>query len=232
MKVLGVITARGGSKRIPRKNVKLLDNNPLISYVISAAKASCIDRLIVSTDDQEISYIAEQYGAEVPFKRPANISEDVPSEQVVMHAVEWVEKEEDIQYDIIVTMQPTTPFIESKDIDATINSLKNSKASSCFTSVEISQPPQWMFRVGDNGSVTTYVEGGLKGERGVVQALEKLVMPNGGVYATRRDKLFEQQAIIADPSSIVEMSRLRSVDIDEPIDWIIAEVVAAELAKG
>ena len=97
MRVLGVITARGGSKRIPQKNIKLLSGLPLISYVINAAKSSCVDRLIVSTDDPDISSIAIKYGAEVPFKRPADISEDVPSEDVVMHALNWAENDENDQ---------------------------------------------------------------------------------------------------------------------------------------
>ena len=231
MRVLGVITARGGSKRIPQKNIKLLSGLPLISYVINAAKSSCVDRLIVSTDDPDISSIAIKYGAEVPFKRPADISEDVPSEDVVMHALNWAENDENDQYDIVVTMQPTTPFVSTHDINACVEMIKDKKFASCFSSVQISEPPEWMFRVGENGGVTTFMAGELKGDRGVVQLLEKLVIPNGGVYATRKSELVRQKALIAVPTSTVEMSRYTSVDIDEPIDWVVAEAIAGLLIK-
>lgn len=111
-KVLGVIHARGGSKRIPLKNIKILNGKPLIAYIISAAlKAKTIDRLIVSTDHPDIIRISKEYGAEVPFIRPKDISEDVPSELVTQHAVNFIEQEEGRQIEIAVTFQPTTPFL-------------------------------------------------------------------------------------------------------------------------
>src|SRR2546430_6450748 len=118
--ILGVIHARGGSKRIPLKNMKLLAGRPLISYLVEAAMESrLLDRLIVSTDHPEIGRIAREYGAEVPFVRPAELAEDVASELVTQHAVRFVEPQGHPAH-IAITMQPTTPSCPAEGIDPRI----------------------------------------------------------------------------------------------------------------
>ena len=227
MRSLGVIHARGGSKRVPRKNIKLLNGFPLIAYMVRASLASRIDRVIVSTDDNEIAEIARQFGAEVPFMRPAEISEDVPSEQVTGHALEWAEANENSSYEVVVTLQPTTPFIEPAHINECLDKvLRNSEIASCFTAVRVTEPPQWMFTFDDETQTAkTFMDGNIEGDRGVFQALPPLYLPNGGAYATRVSALREQNLLIANPIAIVPMSHEKSVDIDEPIDWIIAESI-------
>ena len=224
---LGVVHARGGSKRIPRKNIKLLNGYPLIAYIIRAALSSQIDRVIVSTDDSEIAAIAKQFGAEVPFMRPSEISEDVPSEQVTGHALEWAESNENSSYDVVVTLQPTTPFIEPSHIDNCLEKLSNNlEIESCFTAVRVTEPPQWMFAVeGDLQIAKTFMNGDISGERGVFQELPHLFLPNGGAYASRVKALRKQNTLIANPAAIVAVSHEKSVDIDEPIDWVLAESV-------
>jgi len=227
MRSLGVIHARGGSKRIPRKNIKLLNGYPLIAYMVRASLASQINRVIVSTDDSEIAEISKQFGAEVPFMRPAELSEDVPSEQVTCHALEWAEANENSNYEVVVTLQPTTPFIEPSHINECLEKLlKDPKIVSCFTAVRVTEPPQWMFTIDDDTQIAkTFMDGDIAGERGVFQTLPPLYLPNGGAYATRVSALREKNLIITNPTAIVPVSHEKSVDIDEPIDWIIAESI-------
>jgi CMP-N,N'-diacetyllegionaminic acid synthase len=229
MRSLGIIHARGGSKRVPRKNIKLLNGYPLIAYTVRASLASRIDRVIVSTDDIEIAEIAKQFGAEVPFMRPAEISEDVPSEQVTRHALEWAEANENSNYEVVVTLQPTTPFIEPSHINECLEKLlKNPEIVSCFTAVRVTEPPQWMFALDEETQVAkTFMAGDISGDRGVFQALPPLYLPNGGAYATRVSALREQDLLIANPTTVVAMSHEKSVDIDEPVDWIIAESIGS-----
>jgi CMP-N,N'-diacetyllegionaminic acid synthase len=226
-RVLGVLHARGGSKRIPRKNVKNLQGVPLIAYVCRAALgATLFDRVFLSTDDDEISAAAREYGFDAPFRRPAELAEDVPSEMVTLHALNWAEEDENSKYDIVVTMQPTTPFVRSDDIDAVIETVIRTDAACCFTVQMATQPPEWMFEGNETGEVVPLMAGNLEGERGVFQTLAKRFVPNGAAYATRTDTLRKQNRIIASPTRVHEMDLTRSVDIDEPVDWIVAEAIA------
>lgn len=231
LNIVGIIHARGGSKRIPLKNIKLLGEEPLIAYLIKAALASRhLRRVIVSTDHDEIRSISRRYGAEVPFTRPAHLAEDCPSEWVSRHAVEFIESQEGRPVDIAVTMQPTTPFCTGADIDACIEVLLADKElNSSFTAKTVTERPEWMFRRQENQRAELLLAGAMKGERGIFQSLSELVIPNGAVYATRRDTLFDEGVIIADKTGVSVMPAERSVDIDEPIDFLFAEFL---LTKG
>lgn len=231
LNIIGVIHARGGSKRVPLKNIKLLGEHPLVSYMIKAALDSkYLRRVIVSTDHEEISNISIRYGAEVPFVRPAHLAEDCPSEWVTQHAVEFVEEQETKKIDIAVTMQPTTPFCSGADIDACIDILiKDENMKSVFSVKQVTERPEWMFRLQDNYRAELLLGGELKGERGIFQSLAGLVIPNGAVYVTRRDTLFEEGVLISKKTGVSIMPPERSVDIDEPIDFLFAEFL---LTKG
>lgn len=232
LKIAGIIHARGGSKRIPLKNIKPLAGKPLIAYMIeSALKSRRLNRVIVSTDHDEIARVATEYGAEVPFRRPKELAEDVPSEQVSQHAVDYLINEENYHPDIAVTMQPTTPFCRPEDIDACIDKLIETEADSVMTIKEIRERPEWMYKL--EGDRTVSLTGTLfQGEMGVSQNLPKLYIPNGGVYATKVNVLMEQNLIIGRDNRGVIMSLERSIDIDEPIDFKLAEIVAKELGYG
>ena len=229
--IIGVIHARGGSKRIPLKNIKLLGGHPLVAYMIKAAlNSKYLRRVIVSTDHDEISNISLRYGAEVPFRRPAHLAEDCPSEWVTQHAVEFVEEQEAKKIDIVVTMQPTTPFCSGADIDACIDILiKDENMKSVFSVKQVTERPEWMFRLQDNHRAELLLKGEMKGERGIFQSLEGLVLPNGAVYATWRDTLFQEGVLISNKTGVSIMPPERSVDIDEPIDFLFAEFI---LTKG
>jgi CMP-N,N'-diacetyllegionaminic acid synthase len=225
LNIIGIIHARGGSKRIPLKNIEPLNGRPLISYMIREALGSrYLRRVIVSTDHPEIKKISLEYGAEVPFTRPKELAEDCPSEWVTQQAVEFVESEESRKVDIAVTMQPTTPFCTALDIDTCIESLlTNDEMTSAFTAKVVRERPEWMFRVTGKNRASLLLDGDMKGERGIFQSLQRLVIPNGAVYATRRNTLFHEGVIISKNTVVHVMPDERSVDIDEPIDLLFAE---------
>ena len=226
VRIVGVVHARGGSKRIPRKNLKLLNGKPLVSYIIQTAlNARCLDRLIVSTDDHEIARVAKDYGAEIPFMRPADLAEDVPSEIVTQHAIRFVEEQDGVPVDIALTFQPTTPLCRSEDVKACVDAITNSDAESVFTATPIHERPEWMFSKDEKGWDRPFLGTVLRGEMGVSQALPLLYIPNGAVYATRREVLFEQNLLIGARTRMVIMPRELSVDIDDPIDFVVAESV-------
>jgi len=231
--ILGVIHARGGSKRIPLKNIKLLAGRPLISYMVEAAMESrLLDRLIVSTDHPEIARIAREHGAEVPFVRPAHLAEDVASELVTQHAVRFVEAD-GYTVQIVLTMQPTTPFCTAEDIDACIQKMIETDLDTVFTGCDVHERPEWMYRRegSSDDRVVPFTGRLVQGDAGISQKLPKLFIPNGAVWATRRAVLMEQGLITGPRAGIVVMSRERSVDIDEPVDFITAEAIASELLK-
>lgn len=229
--IIAVIHARGGSKRIPLKNIKPLNGKPLITYTIEAAlKSPCLRRVIVSTDHPEIKKISLEAGAEVPFTRPKRLSTDCPSEWVTIHAVKFVEAQEKKKIDIAVTLQPTTPFCTSDDIDACIYKLlAYTSLDSVFSAKKIHERPEWMFHTKDI-HVVPFVKGRVNGRRGVTQSLPTLVIPNGAVYATRRDPLIRESALITQKVGVHLMSLESSTEIDEPLHFRFAEFMAQDIA--
>jgi len=228
---IAVIHARGGSKRLPLKNIRVLHGKPLIAWCIEAAlKSELLDRVIVSTDHDGIAEAALAAGAEVPFKRPVNIAEDVPSELVTQHALEFHENETGRDVDIIVTIQPTTPFIQGADIDACIEALANAPDIDSAISVgPIHERPEWMYEMNEAGKMTNREGYKTTGDVGVSQSLTPLVMANGGIYATRKAALYEAQSVYGTSSYGHVMSRTRSVDIDDLVDFLVAETIARHL---
>ncbi|MEQ9490372.1 MAG: acylneuraminate cytidylyltransferase family protein [Alphaproteobacteria bacterium] len=224
-----IVHARGGSKRIPLKNIKPLGGKPLIAWTLEAALGSLmLDRVIVSTDHDGIAEIAEKVGADVPWRRPADLSEDVASELVTQHGIEAHEKETGRTVDIAVTIQPTTPFLLPSDIDGAINLLlDNPEFDSTFTVGPTLERPEWMYRRQENGLLESMLGVVVQGETGVSQSLPKLYHPNGGAYATRRSTLFDDNLIIGNTPGGWVMPHIRSVDIDEPLDFLVAETIVA-----
>jgi CMP-N,N'-diacetyllegionaminic acid synthase len=229
--IVAVIHARGGSVRVPLKNIRPLAGTPLVVWTIEAALASGCDRVIVSTDHDGIAEVARSAGADVPFRRPADISKDVASELVTQHAIAFHEHETGKAVDIAVTIQPTTPFLKGADIDACIELLqRNSELNSVFTAGPIHERPEWMFLRDDRGRATKFLDGVLRGDVGISQNLPPLWHPNGGAYATRRNALFDENIIIATPCGIHPMSAWASVDIDTESDFAYAEMVAEKFS--
>lgn len=225
--IVAVVHARGGSVRVPLKNIRPLAGVPLVVWTIEAALASRCDRVIVSTDHDDIAEVARIAGADVPFRRPSDISKDVASELVTQHAIAFHEHETGMRVDIAVTIQPTTPFLKGTDIDACIEMLqRDSELKSVFTAGPVHERPEWMFACDDRGHATNFLNGVLRGDIGISQNLPPLWHPNGGAYATRRQVLFDENIIIATPCGIHAMSEWSSVDIDTEADFVYAEMIA------
>ena len=194
--------------------------------IAAALSAKLVERVIVSTDHPEIARIARECGAEVPFVRPADIAEDVASECVTQHAVRYLETTEQYPVGIAVTIQPTTPFCTSADVDGCIRMLMDSDADSAFSACEVHERPEWMFYRDAEGYAGKLMDAAMTGDTGISQKLPRLYVPNGGIYATRRDVLFDDNSIFGVKIKLWVMSRERSVDIDDPIDFDFAELLA------
>jgi len=152
MKVYSVIPARGGSKRVPKKNIKLLGEFPLIAYSIAASRLSgCIERTIVSTDSEEIAEVARRYGAEVPFLRPRELASDSSTDiDFVRHLLKWLEDNEKCQPEYLVHLRPTTPLREPALIDEAIKQIvKNKEATSLRSAHELRESPYKVFQIVD-----------------------------------------------------------------------------------
>ena len=222
-KILGIITARGGSKGVPGKNIKLLGGKPLIVYTIEAAKKSGVfDRIILTTDDPKIAEVAKKWGAEVPFLRPAELATDTARpEHVLQHAVGYLSSN-GFNADVIVLIQPTSPFVLAGDIDGAIKKMFETKAGSCIGVCEISERPEWMYQI-KRKTPFLFLSG--SGTKKRSQELPKLYKINGAVYVVKREVLMNKNKIIDDNSDIFIMPRERSVDIDELIDFKLAEAL-------
>jgi len=231
-KIIGVIPARGGSVGVPLKNIRQLGGKPLISYTIEAAiKSNALDRIIVSTDHKEIASVSEKYGAEVPFVRPADISEDVETELVLQHAVDFLEKE-GIAIKGVVLLQPTSPFRKSDTIKKCVEVfLKNPDADSVVTVNNVEGfRPEWMLSVNEDKKITPFATPFKLNGRPVIKLIARQDFPelykqNGVVYVTDRDLLMNESLVIG-PSAYAEIiPESETFDIDTETDLLIAEAI-------
>lgn len=225
-RIVAVIPARGGSKGVPGKNIKLLNEKPLIAYSIEAAKGSrYIDRLIVSTDDSEIKSIAVKYGAEVPFLRPKELSEDTtPTLPVLQHVVNYLEKEGDT-VDVVITLQPTSPFRRSNHIDEALEKLLQSPNESVVSLSEVDYHPYWMKKV-SNDTIYSYIESEKEYLRR--QDLPKVYKMNGAIFITPRNVLMEERLIVSKNAKPYLMCFEDSIDIDTIWDFKLAQILMRE----
>jgi len=224
---LGIILARGGSQGVPRKNIRLLAGRPLIWYSLEAAqKANLVQRLIVSTDDEEIAETARSLGAEVPFMRPVELARhDTPSLPVLQHAVAYLEETEGYKPDAVVALQPTSPLRTGADIDAGITKLVETGADMVISVCEAEHNPYWMKRLEGDRLENFMGEGPQYYRR---QDLPPVYRLNGAVYVYRRQYFQDPNRKDLDIRGIV-MPQERSVDIDAEIDMIIAEALINRL---
>lgn len=223
-KVLVLIPARSGSKRIKNKNIKLLGGKPLIYYAIRAAKDSRYpDRVIVSTDSKTIARIARRYKAEVPFLRPKALATDRALViGAMLHALSYVRATGSWDPDILVLVQSTSPFVRSRDIDSAITTLIESGANSCVSVSPVSERPEWMFTL-KNKKLAPLLPAKIFRRS---QDMPPYVRLNGAVNATLTSVL-RKKKMPFDPKSLagVLMPRERSVDIDTPEDLALARAL-------
>jgi len=232
--IVAVIPIRSGSVRCRDKNIRLLGGRPLVDWAIKPARYSkYIDMVVVSTDSQEYQNIAQKCGAMVPFLRPKELAEDVPTEMVIQHAVNELEEKFPIlnknRIEIIVTLQCTSPFIESSYIDACVEALlKDKEADSSLTVKAVKEYPQWMY-YSEGRYLKRLVGGNLKGDEGVSQKLPTLYIPTGMCYADRRETIMDKGLIIGEKPVPIIVPNERCIDIDYDIDFQIAETVGKYL---
>ena len=221
-KILAIIPARGGSKGVPKKNIRLMSGKPLIAYSIEAGlKSKYIDRVVVSTENREIAEIAEEYGAEV-IKRPEKLAkDDTPSPPVYKHAVKFLEKNKDYKPDIIVVLQPPTPLRKVEDIDNCIKKLIKEKCDSVITLKKVEHPPHWMVKIDEKGRIHKYFELDEIERR---QDVADVYMPNGAVFVTWYEILMAHNSMRGPDTRAIIMPQEESIDIDTELDFLIAEI--------
>ena len=232
IKILGIIPARGGSKGVPKKNIKLLKNKPLITYTIEAAKSSkYIDHLILSTDSEEIADIAKGEAVDVPFIRPAELASDTAKAiDVLQHAVQYMEHLDATIYPVIAYLEPPAPLRITKDIDNAIELFIQENPDSVVSVHEANQfHPILMKKIVNNRLRPIW-----KNEpEGVPRQLYDPVayMRNGAVYVFKRDNILKGKLYGADIVPYI-MPIERSVCIDDQMDWYVAEAWTNNLKQS
>lgn len=217
-KVLAIIPARGGSRGVPRKNIRSLAGKPLIAWTIEEAKKSkYIDRLILSSEDDEIIKVAKKYGCEVPFVRPVQLSQDNSlGIDPVIHALEEIEG-----YDYVVVLQPTSPLRLVEDIDGCIDRILETNSTACVSVTEPNASPYWMYKVNEKGNMQPLI----KQEELITrrQELPTVYTLNGAVYIAEIDWLKKSRSFLTEETVAFLMSKNRSYDIDTEEDFLLCE---------
>ncbi|MFT8872857.1 MAG: acylneuraminate cytidylyltransferase family protein [Sporolactobacillus sp.] len=228
--ILAIIPARGGSRGIPHKNIVDICGLPLIAYSINEAKKSkYIDTLVVSTEDDEIAHIAEQFGAEVPFKRPAALAKDeTPGMDPILHAIKWF-KEKNIIYNDIMCLQCTTPLRTAKQIDEAIEKHINTNADALVSVCESKISPYWMKKI-ENGNLVDFVaDSPFYARRQETPVIYQL---NGAIYLAKAITLLKNKTWYTPRTLAYVMDEQSSLDIDSSLDLKFFEYLEREKHSG
>lgn len=232
LRVLGVIPARGGSKSILKKNIIDLGGKPLIAFTIEAARdAKLLDSYIVSTDSDEIASVAKDYNAEVPFIRPDELSTDnADSLSVVLHALEFMEERNNLQYDAVVMLQPTTPFRNALLIDKALERLaEEDDLDSIVSVVDVgANHPYRMYSLDHKDLLVPFVKN-VNDPMMPRQNLPPVFIRSGDIYATRRSCLIDKKSLIGCHSGGLIIDNEYAINIDEPMDLEIARLKLRDL---
>ncbi|MDY6876676.1 MAG: acylneuraminate cytidylyltransferase family protein [Chloroflexota bacterium] len=229
--VLGLITARGGSKSIPRKNIAQVGGKPLIAWTIGAAFESySLSRVIVSTDDAEIAQVSREWGAEVPFMRPAELAqENSPHMDVVVHAVEWLMTHKDYCPDYVMLLQPTSPLRTAEDIDAAVALAAQRNVDRVASVSESPAHPYLIKQITEEGNLVDFVdkpEGYLPR-----QSFPSVYVVNGAIYLGRRKALLRERTWYTNRTYPYIMPPEHSLDVDTPWDLYLADLILKDRMK-
>ncbi|MHC1682466.1 MAG: acylneuraminate cytidylyltransferase family protein [Clostridiaceae bacterium] len=226
-RVLAIIPARGGSKGVPRKNIKLLNKKPLISYTIEAGKKSkYIDRVVISTEDEEISSICKKYGAEVPCLRPEELADDnSPTVDALVHMINYLKEKENYYPDYICLLQCTSPLRTYQDIDCAIEKLLTTNSDGVISVCEAEVNPYWT-NVFKDDKLKYFLPKGKNITRR--QDLPKVYRVNGAIYIVKTDLFLKEKTIEPENATGYIMSNENSIDIDTLLDFKFAEVLLTE----
>ncbi|KAF3980841.1 MAG: pseudaminic acid cytidylyltransferase [Methylococcales symbiont of Hymedesmia sp. n. MRB-2018] len=226
---LCVIPARGGSKRIPRKNIKDFNGSPIIAYSIGVAlKSNCFDRIIVSTDDQEIAEVAKSYGAEVPFIRPKALADDYAGTlPVIKQAIEWFDNNDERPNEVCC-LYATAPLTRAEALQKAYQQMKNTGAEYCFTVTSFPFPIQRAIKITANNRVEMFQIEQLDQRS---QDLEEAFHDAGQFYWGTSEAFREMKPVFSELASPYPLPRHLVQDIDTPEDWVRAEIMAQVLNK-
>jgi CMP-N,N'-diacetyllegionaminic acid synthase len=222
MNTYALIPARGGSKGIPRKNIKIIAGKPLIVWTIEAAlRSSLLSAVVVSTDDPEIAEIARQAGAQVPFMRPAELARDQSSGlEPVLHAMDQMP-----QCDSLLVLQPTSPLRTTEDIDGCLSLVAQTEAPSVVSVTEADTHPYWTYRLNADRTMVRFVDAAPIARR---QDLPAIFALNGAMYFAETNWLRRTGSLVSSETLAYVMPRDHSVDLDTPFDWKFAELLLKE----
>ena len=229
MKNVCIIPARGGSKRIPRKNIKLFYNKPIIAYSIEAAlNSDCFDKIIVSTDDEEIADVANKYGAETPFIRPEELANDyTPTVPVIKHAINWLSTHND-KPDNVCCIYATAPFITAKIIQEAFALMQKNNAGYCFTAAKFSFPIQRAFKILENSRVAMFQPENYNVRS---QDLEPAYQDAGQLYWGKSESFLLDKPFLSNISVPYILASHLVQDIDTFDDWDIAEILYKNIKR-
>jgi len=224
MRILGLIPARGGSKGVPRKNIRCLNSKPLLAYTAEAAlNSKRLARIVLSTEDEEIAAVGRECGLEVPFMRPADLAADsTPTLPVVKHVLESLEKLGD-KFDAVCLLQPTNPLRRAIDIDNCIDLFERSTVDSVVSvrPVPAEYNPKWVYWQDIEGrlSISTGDDEPIRRRQDLPEAYHR----DGSVYITRTEIIIDRGSLYGDHILGYEMPAEFSVNIDSEDDWVNAE---------
>jgi len=231
-KILGLIAARGGSKGLPGKNVKLLLGKPLIAWTIEQGKESkYLDKLIVSTDDEEIAKVSKTFGADVPFMRPSALAQDnSPIFDTILHALDYLEKGGEV-FDVLVLLECTSPMRYRDDIDGLVKTLiDNGNADSVIGVVELSNDhPAWASKV-VNGKLEKYCPDAENKKDTQRQQLGKAYL-SYSVYVTWKRNCAKYRSFSQPNTVPFFLKREQKLDIDDEVDYLLAESILKKYLK-
>lgn len=230
--VIGLITARGGSKSVPDKNIKLLAGKPLIAWTIEAAcQSRGLSRVMVSTDSPRIARVAQEWGAEVPFLRPSELAQDNSSHILVVdHAIKWLETNMQSWPDYIMLLQPTSPLRTDADIDAAIDLAVKKKAVGVVSVCPAESHPFLSKRILADGTLADFITSDIPYLRR--QDLPPAHVLNGAIYLNQRESLLADQTFCPPGTHAYVMPPERSLDIDSPWDFHLAELILRDRLHG
>jgi len=230
-KILAIVPSRGGSKSIPRKNIKMLAGKPLIAYTLQeAARSHWINRIIVSTEDKEIAKTARDFGAEVPFLRPSELALDhVTDLPVFQHCLSWLKEKEGYQPEIVVHLRPTAPLRRFIHIDKGIELLlKSPDADSVRSICPVDQHPLKMWTIKNNWIFPFIPEKIYNIKEAYNQPRQQLpcsFVQNGSVDVIRANVILKMNSMTGRRIKAFIMEKKDSVNIDSPLDWVMAEIL-------
>lgn len=219
---IAIIPARGGSKRLPGKNIKLLGGKPLIAWTIEAAiKSNVFDHVFVSTDSEEIASVSKDYGAKVPFLRPAELASDTATtNDVVTHLVNWYETQTSNKISTIAILQPTSPFRNAEHIIEAFEEMKTKQAKAIVSVCELEHPIQFCNKLGLDGSMDGFIE---PSDMKRTQDLEPYYRLNGAIYFLSREYANRLSELYSEGTYSYIMGLKSSIDIDVDLDFKLAE---------